>query len=163
MRSLGLLLLRIVVGGTMMAHGFPKLFGGPDKEPPEKALKVLGPNWEGFFKGSGPKNFAGYLEQLELPYPQVGAYASGIAEFFGGLGLLLGFKSRLAALAIIGNLSVAIWKVHWKNGYFGQGGFELPLSLATGAATVALAGPGNLSVDALTSCCCKCKEEKEPD
>jgi putative oxidoreductase len=162
MRSLGLLLLRLVVGGTMVAHGYPKLFGGPDKEVPEKALKLLGPNWEPFTKNSGPKQFAVGLENMGIPYPVAGAYASGIAEFFGGIGLLLGFKTRLAALLIIGNLSVAIWKVHWKNGFFGQGGFELPLSLATGAATLMLGGPGVLSVDALASAAC-CKKEQEPE
>ena len=154
MRSIGLLLLRLVVGGTMMAHGYPKLFGGPEKRPPDQAVKLLGPNWPPFFESHGPKDFAAGLEQLGLPYPVAGAYVSGIAEFFGGLGLALGFKSRLSALAIIGNLSVAIWKVHWKNGYFGQGGFELPLTLSAGAAAIGLGGPGAISVDAICSKAC---------
>jgi putative oxidoreductase len=154
LRSLGLLLLRLVVGGTLMAHGYPKLFGGPDKKAPERAAKILGPNWQPFFERSGPQQFAAALEKMEVPYPLAGAYASGIAELFGGAALVLGAKTRLAALLVIGNLSVAIWKAHWPRGFFGEGGFELPLSLASGAATLGLAGPGAISVDGICSKLC---------
>ncbi len=152
-RSLGLLLLRLNVGVILMAHGYPKLFGGPDKKVPERPLKVLGPNWQTSIEHGGPQAFADGLEKMGVPYPQVAAYVSGATELFGGLALVLGFKTRLVALPIIINMSTAIWKVHWKNGFFGQGGFELPLSLATGVATLGLAGPGAISVDALTSLC----------
>ena len=154
LRSLGLLLLRLVVGGTLMAHGYPKLFGGPGKKPPEKAVEALGPNWPPFFENSGPENFAAGLERMNLPYPLAGAYASGITECFGGLALILGFKTRLVALPIIFNLGMAIWKVHWKTGFFGQGGYELPLSLAASTATLGLAGPGAISVDGVCSKLC---------
>jgi putative oxidoreductase len=162
LRSLGLLLLRLIVGGTMMAHGYPKLFGGPDKKVPETPLKLLGPNWRTFTESAGPKQFAAGLDKMGVPYPVAAAYISGGAEFFGGMALLLGLKTRLAALLVIGNLSVAIWKVHWKNGFFGEGGFELPLSLATGAATLKLAGPGAISVDALASKAC-CGKKQAPE
>jgi len=155
MRSLGLLLLRIVVGGTLMVHGWPKLFGGPDKKAPEPFDKVLGPNWQPFIERSGPEQFAAGLEKMNIPYPLAGAYASGIAETFGGLALILGFKTRLAAIPIIFNLGVAIWKVHWKKGYFGEGGFELPLSLAAGTASLGLGGPGVISVDYIFSKLCR--------
>ncbi|MGA2286240.1 MAG: DoxX family protein [Dehalococcoidia bacterium] len=161
-RSLGLLLLRLNVGVTLMAHGYPKLFGGPDKKVPEKPLELLGPNWQTFTENGGPQAFAAGLEKMDIPYPIAGAYASGITEFFGGLALVLGFKTRLVALPIIANMATAIWKVHWKNGFFGQGGFEFPLSLATGAATLGLTGPGAISVDALTSLCC-CEKKDEAD
>ena len=154
LRSLGLLLLRLVVGGTLMAHGYPKLFGGPGKKAPERAAKLLGSNWQPFFEKSGPQQFAAGLETMEVPYPLAGAYASGIAEFFGGLALVLGLKTRLAAMPIMFNLGMAIWKVHWRAGYFGEGGFELPLSLATGAATLGLTGPGAISVDGVCSKLC---------
>jgi putative oxidoreductase len=151
LRSVGLLLLRLVVGGTMMSHGYPKLFGGPGKKPPEQAARVLGPNWAPFVENSGPENFAAGLERMGLPYPLAGAYASGIAEFCGGMALALGLKTRLAALLIIGNLSIAIWKVHWQKGFFGEGGYEFPMSLATSAATLGLTGPGAISVDGICS------------
>ena len=161
-RSLGLLLLRINVGGILMAHGYPKLFGGPDTKVPETPLKLLGPNWRTFTENSGPRQFAAGLEKMGVPYPVAAAYVSGSAEFFGGMALLLGLKTRLAAMLVIGNLAVAIWKVHWKNGFFGEGGFELPLSLATGAATLKLTGPGAISVDALASMAC-CRKKQAPD
>jgi putative oxidoreductase len=159
LRSLGLLLLRLVVGGTLMAHGYPKLFGGPGKKAPERAAKILGPNWQPFFENTSPQGFAAGLERMGVSYPVAGAYASGITELFGGLALVLGLKTRLAALMVAGNLSVAIWKVHWKTGFFGEGGFEFPLSLATGAATLGLTGPGAISVDGVCSKLCgRCKK-----
>jgi putative oxidoreductase len=159
LRSLGLLLLRLVVGGTLMAHGYPKLFGGPGKKAPERAAKILGPNWQPFFERSGPQQFAAGLERMEVPYPLAGAYASGVTELFGGLAIALGLKTRLVAIPIMFNLGMAIWKVHWKTGYFGEGGFELPLSLATGAATLGLTGPGAISVDGVCSKLCRrCKK-----
>lgn len=162
-RSLGLLLLRLNVGVTLMAHGYPKLFGGPDKKVPETPLKLLGPNWRTSTENGGPQALAGGLEKMGVPYPLVGAYLSGITEFFGGMALVLGFKTRLVALPIIANMSLAIWKAHWKNGFFGEGGFEFPLSLAAGAATLKATGPGALSVDQLASLCCRDKKAESDD
>jgi putative oxidoreductase len=160
LRSAGLLLLRLGVGGTLMAHGYPKLFGGPGKKPPERVAKLLGPNWPAAVERGGPEGFASALESMDVPYPLAGAYASGSAEFFGGMALILGLKTRLAALMVAGNLSVAIWKVHWQKGLYGEGGFEFPLSLATGAATLGLTGPGAVSVDGLCSKLCRrCKKD----
>jgi len=161
LRSLGLLLLRLSVGGTLMAHGYPKLFGGPDKKAPEPFAKALGPNWQTAIERGGPEGFATGLESTGVPYPLAGAYASGITEFFGGLALVLGFKTRLVALPIIFNLGVAIWKAHWQKGFYGEGGYELPLSLAVSAATLKLTGPGAISVDGICSAVCKCDKKKD--
>ena len=81
--------------------------------------------------------------------PQLAAYAAGIAEFGGGLALALGFLTRLAAPAVLFNMLTAIRKVHWSNGFTGQGGFEMPSLFALIAATLALTGPGRYSLDAL--------------
>ncbi len=155
LRSIGLLLLRVNLGGTLMAHGYPKLFGGAGKLPPERLAKALGPNWAPFFESTGPHGFAAGLERMGVPYPFAGAYASGIAELCGGAAIVLGFKTRLAALAVMGNMAVAIWKAHWPKGFFGQGGYEFPMALAAEAATLEMAGPGALSVDAICSAICK--------
>ncbi|HEX5141028.1 MAG TPA: DoxX family protein [Dehalococcoidia bacterium] len=147
LKDLGLLVLRISTGLTMAAHGYPKLFGGPEREPPERLKRALGPEFPEAVRQGGPSSFAQTLEKLEVPSPMTAAYASGLAEFGGGLGLIFGFKTRLAALAILINLTVAIRKVHWDAGFFGQGGFEHPGVLWSSALALFLMGPGRISID----------------
>ena len=62
-RDLGLLLLRLGAGVTLMAHGYPKLFGGPEKEPPQAVAGALGPNFAPAVKQGGPESFAQVLAQ----------------------------------------------------------------------------------------------------
>ncbi len=133
----------------MMAHGYPKLFGGKPRELPEPIAKTLGENYPPTVEQGGPTNFARTLESLEVPNPEVAAYGSGLAEFGGGLALLMGFKTRLAALLIMANLGVAIRKVHWEKGFFGGGGWEFPAALWSSALALFLAGPGAISLDAI--------------
>jgi putative oxidoreductase len=127
MKDLALLILRTVMGMTLLAHGYTKLFGG------------------------GPSNFAKMLESKNVPAPELAAYASGLAEFGGGLALLTGTMTRLAALGVLINMVVAIRTVHWEQGFFGQGGWEFPAQLASGAVALLVAGPGAISVDGLFS------------
>ena len=148
-KDLGLLTLRLSTGLTMAAHGYPKLFGGEGRHAPAPVEKALGPNYAPAVENMGHGAFSQTLEKLEVPAPEVSAYASGVAEFAGGLALAFGFKTRLAALAVLINLMVAIRKVHWQNGYFGDGGFELPGELSSAALTLLLTGPGSLSLDSL--------------
>ena len=149
MTSIALLLLRLVAGGTLMAHGYPKLFGGPGRKPPEPLTRVMGSNLPAAVERSGPEAFAQSLRRMEVPQPELAAYASGLAEFGGGLLLILGACTRLASAAVVFNMAVAIRKAHWKVGFYGQGGFEFALLLSTAAATIGLVGPGALSVDAI--------------
>ena len=147
MKDLGLLTLRLGTGITMVAHGYPKLFGGPDKEPPKPMADALGENYEPAFKEGGPDNFAETLESMDVPMPRAAAYASGLAELLGGLALIFGLKTRLASLLILFNLGVAIRKAHWKTGFYGPGGFEHPLALGQSALALLLMGPGRLAID----------------
>jgi putative oxidoreductase len=149
LKDLGLLVIRMSTGATMMAHGYPKLFGGKPRELPETIAKTMGEEYPPTVEQGGPQNFAKTLESLEVPNPEVAAYGSGLAEFGGGLALLLGFKTRLAALLIMGNLGVAIRKVHWEKGFFGNGGYEFPAALWSSALALFLAGPGAISLDAI--------------
>jgi len=77
------------------------------------------------------------------------AYCSAAAEFFGGILLLVGLFTRIAALAILINMSVAIWKVHWKNGLLGNGGYQFPLALAAMAFALIFLGAGPIALDGI--------------
>lgn len=147
MTSLGLLLLRAVVGTIMMVHGYPKLFGGEGKidRVPEEAKKTLGERFAGFMDQGGMEATTGMMEQLEVPNPKMSAWAVALAEFGGGLALILGWKARPAAAAIAFSQLVAVNKVHAQQGLVG--GYEFNASLIAGAGCIALAGPGKLSVD----------------
>jgi len=149
-RSLGLLVLRIATGGLLIAHGYPKLFGGENKKPPVPMRKIYGKNFEAAVERGGPDAFAQALEQMKVPAPKASAYLSGVAEFGGGLALLLGFQTRAAAPAVMFNMGTAIRKVHWDNGFYGEGGYEFPLLIGASALTLFLAGPGAISIDAVT-------------
>ena len=127
--SYGLLLLRVVVGGTMFGHGAQKLFG--------------------WFGGHGPKGTGGFFEQLGFRAPVLMAIAAGLSEA-SGLLFAAGFLTPLAALATAVVMFNAIWTVHWSKGFWNSnGGLEFPLVLATVAIAVAAIGPGRFSIDRL--------------
>lgn len=147
--SLGLLLLRVGAGLALAAHGYPKLFGGEGRQAPKWLSRLLGQNFPAAVERSGPQNFSQTLEQMEVPSPKTSAYASGLTEFGGGLALALGIATRLVTPAIIINMLVAIRKVHWQTGYYGQGGFEFPSLFVVIAGALSLTGPGRYSVDRL--------------
>jgi putative oxidoreductase len=126
-------ILRLVLGVVFFAHGAQKLlgwFGGP-----------------GFSGTMGL--FTGYLH---IPAPL--ALLAIAAEFFGGLGLILGFLTRVAALGITVNMLVAIATVHRSFGFFmnwagtqkGEG-FEYHLLVLAITGYLMLRGAGALSVD----------------
>lgn len=124
----GLLLLRLIVGGTMAAHGAQKLFGS--------------------FGGYGLEGTGGWLESLGFKPGKTHATVTGVAEFGGGLLLAFGFLTPFAAAAIVGVMIVAIATVHWDKGFFNtEGGFEFNLVLIATALCLAYAGPGSASLD----------------
>jgi putative oxidoreductase len=91
-----------------------------------------------------------FTQQMGIPAPL--AFLAICAEFFGGLGLIVGLLSRIAALGITVNMLVAIAKVHSSNGFFmnwaGQQkgeGFEYHLLAIALAIVVMIKGPGALS------------------
>jgi putative oxidoreductase len=126
--DLGLLILRVVVGLTLAAHGSQKLFG--------------------WFGGHGLAGTGSFLEQLGFRPGKLQAFLSGSAEAGGGLLLAAGLFTPLAAAAVVAVMFVAIVSVGLAKGFFAQnGGFEYPMVLATIATAVAFAGPGSLSLD----------------
>ncbi|HKA24856.1 MAG TPA: DoxX family protein [Candidatus Eisenbacteria bacterium] len=127
--DLALLLLRLVVGLTFVAHGTQKLFG--------------------WFGGYGLAGTGGFLEQLGFHPGRRAAWMAGLGEAGGGLLLALGALTPLAAAILIGVMLVAIVSVHLEKGFFNpNGGYEYPLVLSVSALVFSLAGPGRYSVDA---------------
>lgn len=130
MISLGLLVLRLIVGGILFAHGAQKLFG-----------------WWG---GPGMQGWTGAMTRMRVRPATPWAWMSALAEFAGGIGLALGFLDPLPSFAIAGSMLVAILLVHLPKGFFtSKGGYEFNLSLLAAVAAVALAGPGAYSLDAV--------------
>lgn len=121
MQPLALLALRIVLGAVMIGHGYHKVFGGGLIE-----------HWH-------------RVQSLGLP--GFLAIPSAFAEFFGGILVVLGLFTRCAAIAILIDMIVAIWKIHWKNGLLAQHGYEFPLALAAIAFTLICYGPGPLALE----------------
>jgi len=127
--TIGLLILRGVVGALFVGHGVQKLFG-----------------WLG---GHGIEGTAGFMDSLRYRKGRVAAVLAGLAEALGGLALVLGLLTPLAAAAIIGVMVNAVATVHLRNGLWNaNGGMELPLVYAAAATALAFAGPGSFSLDA---------------
>jgi putative oxidoreductase len=126
----GLLLIRVVLGGIMAAHGAQKLFG--------------------WFGGHGLAGTGIWLESMGLTPGRAHATVNGLAEFGGGALLILGLLTPLGAAAVAGVMFVAIATVHWRNGFFNSsGGYEFNLLIVAAAVALAFTGPGKISIDAL--------------
>jgi putative oxidoreductase len=120
----GLLLLRLVVGAAFVLHGWPKI---------QSPLGWMGP---------------------EAAVPGVLQGLAALAEFGGGMALIAGFLTRLAALGIGTNMVVALAMVHLPHGdpFVGKPGgrsYELAAVYLACAVVLLLLGPGRYSLDAL--------------
>lgn len=126
----GLLLLRVLIGALLAAHGAQKLFG--------------------WFSGHGLRGTADFLESLGWRPGCTFAVLLGTAELAGGLALAFGAGTPAAAGVIIAVLANAVWTVHRPHGLWNTaGGYEYPLVLAGVALPTAVTGPGRLSIDHL--------------
>ncbi|MBK8268524.1 MAG: DoxX family protein [Planctomycetes bacterium] len=117
--DVSLLILRMVVGVIFAAHGAQKMLGA--------------------FGGAG----------LAETVKKMGAmgYPVSVGEFFGGMGLIVGFLTRFSAASLIVIMIGAIGMVHGKNGFFQQaGGFEYNLALIGLLAPILIAGPGQFAI-----------------
>jgi len=73
-----------------------------------------------------------------------------LGEFGGGLSFALGFLTPLGAAGIFGAMFMAVFKSHWKNGFWSsKRGLEFPLQLLAAGVAIGIIGPGNYSLDAL--------------
>ncbi|MFW0155946.1 DoxX family protein [Rothia sp. P6271] len=126
--SVGLLVLRLGLGIAMMLHGWQKYS--------EKTISGV---------------TAGF-EKLGIPAPEISANFTTYVELVGGLLIVLGLATRLAALLTSIAMFGAIAFVHISHGFFASGsGFELPLSYAVMAVALVLTGPGAYAVDRIFS------------
>lgn len=126
-------MVRLVLGVVFLAHGAQKMLG-----------------WFGGYGFSGTMGF--FTQAMHIPAPL--AFLAICAEFFGGLGLLVGLLGRVAAFGITMNMLVAIFTVHIHNGLFanwsGQQkgeGIEYHLLAIALLFVVMIKGSGALSID----------------
>jgi putative oxidoreductase len=126
----GRLIIRIVVGLTLAAHGAQKLFGT--------------------FGGRGLDGTGRMFEALGFRPGKLFAGVAGLGETGGGLALAFGLLTPLAAGVVAATMIVAIVSVHLDKGFFTHnGGYEFPLMIGAVALGIALTGPGKLSLDAM--------------
>ena len=125
-----LLIVRLLVGLGMAAHGSQKLFG--------------------WFKGYGLHNTGEFLVSLGFPPGPAFASLAGLGEFAGGLLVALGLGGPVGSALLIVVMVTAAGTVHWKNGFFAtNNGWELPMAYSLVAVLLAFTGPGFYSADHL--------------
>jgi putative oxidoreductase len=133
----GTIVLRLVLGVIFFAHGAQKMLG-----------------WFGGYGFSGTMGF--FTNVMHIP--ALFAFLAIAAEFFGSLGLIFGFLTRIAALGIFTNMVVAIALVHHRFGLFmnwsgaqkGEG-YEYHLLVLAITVFLMISGGGAASIDRLLS------------
>lgn len=133
--DLGLLVLRIAVGGILLYYGCQKMLG--------------------LFAGHG---FSQTIESMKPTFPPLLGALSIFAEFFGSLGLITGTLTRVAALGVTVNMAVATWVILkqpdilaniFKYGQLNDArSLQFPLLLCLGALAILCTGAGRFSIDA---------------
>jgi putative oxidoreductase len=126
--SIALLIVRLILGLGLAAHGTQKLFG--------------------WFGGHGLDGTGGFFENLGFRPGKMFALMAGLGETAGGLLTALGLGGALGPALIVLVMLVAIGSVHITKGFFvTNGGWELNAVYIAGAVAVAFAGSGLYSLD----------------
>lgn len=128
--DLGILILRVLFGAVIAAHGSQKLFGA--------------------FGGYGLKGTGAFFETLGFKPGAFFAAMAGCSELVGGLLLVLGLLTPAGAALVLATMIVAMGSVHLKNGFFAaSNGIELPFLFAAAALSLVFTGGGGYSLDAM--------------
>ena len=123
--AFSILLLRVVLGLTMAAHGYNKFFGG------------------GRIPGT-----AGWFDSIGMKPGLLHARLAASTEILAGLGLAVGFLTPIPAAGFVALMVVAAWTVHRDNGFFiVKSGWEYNLVLGVAAVAIAGTGAGRYSLD----------------
>jgi putative oxidoreductase len=123
--DVGLLILRLVLGLTLAAHGYNKFFGG------------------GRIPGT-----ARWFESIGMKPGTFHATVAATTEISAGLGLAAGLLTPIPAAGFVSLMLVAAWTVHRPHGFFiFNEGWEYVMVLAGSAVAVATVGAGQLSLD----------------
>lgn len=121
--SLGIALVRIMTGIIFVAHGYQKFFV------------------------YGLDGTTSAFAQMGVPAPSITAPLVAVVELGGGLALILGLLTRLAAFALAIDMLVAVVLVRLKGGFFNPNGAEFEILLCVACVALAVAGAGALSID----------------
>jgi putative oxidoreductase len=124
-QAAGIAILRVIVGVVFTAHGYQKLFV------------------------YGIAGVQGAMTKMGTPIPMVVGPLVTLLEFFGGLALIVGLLTRLAALGFAIEMLGAVMIVHLANGFFLPSGYEFALTLLVASLAIVVAGPGSFSIDAM--------------
>lgn len=121
--AVGLTILRVIVGIIFIAHGAQKLFG------------------------MGLGGVVGMFGQMHIPLPQIAGPVVAFVEFLGGIALVIGLFTRVAAVLLAIDMCGAILFVHARNGFFLPMGFEYPMLLLASNIAILISGPGGYAID----------------
>lgn len=124
-RDVALTVLRVIAGTVFLAHGAQMLFS------------------------FGFAGIAGAFGQMGFPMPAILGPVIAFAELAGGIALIAGFLTRLAAPGLALIMLGAVLFVHLRNGFFLPNGMEFALAMFGATTALFLMGAGALSVDAL--------------
>jgi putative oxidoreductase len=120
--GLGALVMRLVLGVIMVSHGYTKII-------PTGALYT----------------FSHTVGRMQLPVWL--GYVAAFSEFFGGMLLIVGLLTRVAAFMTAVEMAVAIIKVHLHGGLLGPNSFAFPLTCFAIALMLVFSGCGWLGLD----------------
>ena len=124
-------MLRIVLGAILIPHGCQKLFG--------------------WFGGMGFERFSGLFDQLGYKPGALWVMIVALTELVGGILLIFGLFTRVAAAGVVIFMINAVWFTSAKGFFWTSGGSEFSLLLLAVALVFLVRGGGELSLDSKMS------------